>query len=276
MHQDDLVYLKKPNSFLLSGTEGQKQIDEPWYNLLRNTSEIRGEKALMGRNNVIFTLALACYSSGVSYEDCENDLNNFNDDLKFPLKQLELKKIIRSAYSGKYEAASRDFVKELCQIWVDDSLTSKDLFIRQGWYKFKKARADRQRSHFSEWKEDLLTYIEENTSKSSPYLNIKKKDIISHLGIPERSLDYVLKELKNDYKILYTFKRGRGGGIRVASISAILMAIIALNKENRQRYYQQLSELLESSQKAIEVVIERQLHNLLKAQKNSLFELDIG
>lgn len=100
---------------------------------------------------------------------------------------------------------------------------------------YKGSISDRKRSHFSEWKVDLLTYIEESTSKKNPYLNIKKKDVISQLGIPERSLDYVLKELKHDNKIFYTFKRGRGGGIRVASISAILSSLITLNKEKRQK-----------------------------------------
>ncbi|HHG6295799.1 TPA: hypothetical protein ACPXF4_002025 [Streptococcus suis] len=65
MQQDDLEYAKKTNLVVLSGTEGQKQIDEPWYHLLKNTSKIRGQKTLMGRNNVVFTLALANFSSGI-------------------------------------------------------------------------------------------------------------------------------------------------------------------------------------------------------------------
>ena len=65
------------------------------------------------------------------------ELTDYNDELAIPLKINELKKTIASAYSGKYEAASRDFIRILCQTWVDSSLTSKDLFIRQGWYKFK-------------------------------------------------------------------------------------------------------------------------------------------
>lgn len=92
----------------------------------------------MGRNNVIFTLALANYASGVPQNDCMAELTEFNSELDNPLKKSELKKTVSSAYSGKYEAASRDFVKILCQTWVDSSLTTKDLFIRQGWYKFKR------------------------------------------------------------------------------------------------------------------------------------------
>lgn len=132
MQQDDLEYAKKPNLVVLSGTEGQKQIDEPWYHLLKNTSKIRGQKALMGRNNVIFTLSLTNFSSGIAQDKCMLELSSFNDELDIPLKKSELKKSISSAYSGKYEAASRDFIKILCHTWVNPDLTAKDLFIRQG------------------------------------------------------------------------------------------------------------------------------------------------
>ena len=48
-----------------------------------------------------------------------------------------------------------------CKAWVSSDLTSKDLFVRQGWFKFKKKRSERQRVHLSEWKEDLMAYISE-------------------------------------------------------------------------------------------------------------------
>ncbi|WP_444812242.1 primase C-terminal domain-containing protein, partial [Streptococcus canis] len=48
-------------------------------------SNIKGAKALMGRNNVLFTLALANFSSGVSQGDCEVVLNAFNLDLDEPV-----------------------------------------------------------------------------------------------------------------------------------------------------------------------------------------------
>lgn len=109
-----------------------------------NESNIKGAKALMGRNNVLFTLALANYSSGVSQGDCETVLGQFNAGLDEPLSQDEYLKVVKSAYSGKYEAASRDFVLLLCKAWVDKKLTISDLFIRQGWKKFKKPRQARK------------------------------------------------------------------------------------------------------------------------------------
>ena len=82
MKQSNLPFPnKKPNLTVLSGTEGIKQIDEPWYQLLLKESTIKGAKALMGRNNVLFTLALANFSSGVSQGDCEVVLNDFNGQI---------------------------------------------------------------------------------------------------------------------------------------------------------------------------------------------------
>lgn len=276
MQQDDLGYTKKTNFLVLTGTEGQNQIDEPWYRLLKTTSKIRGEKALMGRNNVIFTLALANYASGVSQGDCVEELSDYNAELEFPLKKNELKKTITSAYSGKYEAASRDFIKILCQTWINPNLSSKDLFIRQGWYKFKKSREQRQRSHFSEWKEDVFVYINQQTNKDNPYLKTQKKNIVSSVGVPERSLDYVLKQLQTEGKILYSFKRGRGGGIFIASVLAVGLSLAEMTRQVRELYYQSLSRILEQSERKVEILLEPFIKGVHEVSKPALFELDTG
>lgn len=276
MQQDDFEYSKKPYMSLLSGTEGKKQIDEPWYHLLKNTVKIKGEKSLLGRNNVIFTMALACYSSGVSQEGCAEELSEFNQKLTNSLTSSELKKIIRSAYSDRYEAASRDFIKTLCHTWIDSSLTAKDLFVRQGWYKFKKARGERQRSHFSEWGEDLLAYIENNTSQDDPYVRTTKKDLRSLLNIPERSLDYVLKALKDSNKLFYAFKRGRGGGITIASVASVMLSLINMNREARLRYYDALSDILGGLKSAMISFFETILLQEKGFDYDALFELDTG
>ena len=276
MQQDDLEYAKKPNLSLLSGTEGQKQIDEPWYRLLKSTSKIQGEKALIGRNNVTFTLALACYSSGVSQSACEEELSAFNDGLERPLSLSEFNKIVSSAYSGRYEAASRDFIICLCQTWVDSELTSKDLFIRQGWHKFKKSRPQRQRSHFSEWREDLLSYIEQEASSSNPYLKLRKKDIISSLGIPARSLDHVLKVLASEGKIFYTFKPGRNGGVIIASVQAVALYLLGMSQSARRDYYVALSRVMGYKVSIVTKLLTRKLEEVSISASGTLFELDIG
>ncbi|HEM3641203.1 TPA: primase C-terminal domain-containing protein [Streptococcus suis] len=267
---------KKPNLTVIAGTEGARQIDEPWYKLLMKKSTIKGGKALMGRNNVLFTLALANFSSGIAQGDCEVDLNEFNLQLASPLSSGELLKLIASAYSGKYEAASREYVTLLCKAWVSQELRPTDLFIKQGWYKFKKKRADRQKSHLFEWKNDVMTYLEQYAQSGDPFLQTTKKAIREELSIPERSLDKVLKALHAERKVFFTVKAGRGGGIRLASVKAIVLSLLRVKKERQEVYFANVATFFEESLGFTKQVIEGVKNGLKQAKQLTLFEVDIG
>lgn len=267
---------KKANLSIISGTEGKKQIDEPWYKLLMNESNIKGSKALMGRNSILFTLALANYSSGVSQIGCEEALSDFNNHLDEPLSVQEFQKIIQSAYSEKYEAASREYIKLLCKAWVDKNLTSNDLFIRQGWSKFKKPRSVRQNSHLHEWKADIMVYLEGFGQDADPFLQTTKKALREQLSIPERSLDRVLKALKAEQKIFLTVKSGRRGGIRLASVKAIFISIIQVRKKRQEQYFSNIANFFEESKVNICKVIERVKNEFKQKKQLSLFESDVG
>ncbi|EOW1885837.1 primase C-terminal domain-containing protein, partial [Enterococcus hirae] len=64
-----------------------RQIDEPWFDLLLRKANIIGGEGRLGRNNVIFTLSLAYYSSGYSQETCTYNMFEFNERLKEPLTE---------------------------------------------------------------------------------------------------------------------------------------------------------------------------------------------
>lgn len=277
MKQSDLPFpSKKPNLTVISGTEGAKQTDEPWYKMLMNESNIKGTKDLMGRNSVLFTLALANFSSGVSQGDCEVVLNEFSLRLDEPVTTSELLKIIASAYSGKYEAASRDYIMLLCRAWVNKDLKAADLFTKQRWYKFKKKRADRKNSHLYEWKADVMAYLEDFYQSEDPFIQTTKKALREALSIPERSLDRVLKALKADQKIFFTIKSGRGGGIRIASVKAIFLSLLQVKKERQEAYVGYIAAFFEESLSLTRRVIEGVKNDLKQASQLSLFELDIG
>lgn len=277
MKQSDLPFpSKKPNLTVISGTEGAKQTDEPWYKMLMNESNIKGTKDLMGRNSVLFTLALANFSSGVSQGDCEVVLNEFSLRLDEPVTTSELLKIIASAYSGKYEAASRDYIMLLCRAWVNKDLKSADLFTKQRWYKFKKKRADRKNSHLYEWKADVMAYLEDFYQSEDPFIQTTKKALREALSIPERSLDRVLKALKADQKIFFTIKSGRGGGIRIASVKAIFLSLLQVKKDRQEAYVGYIAAFFEESLSLTRRVIEGVKNDLKQVSQLSLFELDIG
>lgn len=276
MKQSELLTHSRPNLTILSGSLGQRQIDEPWYKLLESQSKIRGEKALMGRNNVLFTLALAHYASGSEEDVARMAISTFNDQLQHPIKEKELNKILKSAYSGLYQAASREYIRLLCHAWVSEDMTNKDLFIRQKWHKFKKQRAERTNSHFSEWKEDLMAYLEQETDIGQVYLQTTKKNIREALGIPERSLDAVLKQLRQEYKVLFRVKSGRYGGIWIASTRVVFLAHVNRSKTAKLAFIKGLATFFKEGQENI-------LRGLIVAQKElakprqlTLFERDIG
>ncbi|MHA2628139.1 primase C-terminal domain-containing protein [Streptococcus agalactiae] len=276
MKQSDLPFpSKKPNLTVISGTAGVKQIDEPWYAMLMNESNIKGAKALMGRNNVLFTLALANFSSGVSQGDCEVVLNAFNLALDEPVSTSELLKLVSSAYSGKYEAASRDYITLLCRAWVNEKLKHTDLFIHQRWYKFKKQRSERKNSHLHEWKADVMTYLE-HKGQGDPFIQTTKKAIHEAIGIPERSLVRVLNALKAEGKIFYRVKRGRNGGLRLAAIVSIFQSVIRLKKERQEAYLASISGFFSEPLTLVKQAVLALETRLKKGQQLSLFERDIG
>lgn len=220
-----------------------RQLDEKWVELLMNSEKLIGSKGVLGRNNAIFTLSLAYYASKSPIETCEYNIIMLNDRLKNPLKESEIKRIIKSAYSSKYEAASKDYIREICHTWIDSSLTDDQLFSQpKGWYKFKKDRKERVRSHSKEWQQDILAYLSSQSYTYKPFIYSTKKEIREEIGVPERSFDAALKTLKEKNQVFYRVTRGRGGGIMIASVKALMRTIILTKKEVREAYFEAIRE----------------------------------
>lgn len=274
--QSDDKTFYRPNLTVLSGTEGKKQTDEPWFNLLLHETKFEGKKGLVGRNNVMFTLSLAYFSSGYSIDTCEYNLFEFNNRLDQPLEEKEVIKIVRSAYSENYRAASQEYITLLCKQWVSNDLTNKDLFVRQGWFKFKKKRSERQRVHLFEWKEDLMAYISEKSYVYKPYLVTTKKEIREALGIPERTLDKLLKVLKANQEIFFKVKPGRNGGIQLANVKSLLVSIIKLKKEEKESYIKALTNSFDLEHTFIQETLNKLAERPKTDTQLDLFSYDTG
>lgn len=263
----------KKELFIISGSKGIKQINEKWFSLLLNVdSKLKGRKSLPGRNNVIFTLALACYSSGLTETECKEKLQIFNNKLEEALKEKEYRKIIASAYSSKYAAANRDYILMLCRTWIDENLTSKDLFTYQVWTKFKKKRTERKRSHYEEWEKDVLNYLHK---KEEVYIEIKKKDIVENLNIPKRSLDIVLNNLKIKNIIYYKATAGRLGGVKIALMRNLYSYVITLKNKAKEDYITRLSSYFNIEKNTLYYLIMNYQANNYKIQA-TIFEEDVG
>ena len=152
----------------------------------------------------------------------------------------------------------------------------KPLFVRQGWFKFKKKRSERQRVHLSEWKEDLMAYISEKSDVYKPYLVTTKKEIREALGIPERTLDKLLKVLKANQEIFFKIKPGRNGGIQLASVKSLLLSIIKVKKEEKESYIKALSEFFDLEHTFIQETLNKLAERPKTDTQLDLFSYDTG
>lgn len=254
-----------------------RQVDEPWFDLLLRKANIIGGEGRLGRNNVIFTLSLAYFSSGYGQETCEYNMFEFNERLREPLAEKEVETIVKSAYSSNYRAARRDFILELCQEWIAADIQEKELFIqRRGWWKFKKPREQREYSHKHEWRVDLLDYLKRVEAEGLAYIESTKKELQEKIGIPARSLDRLLKELKEERKIFYHSKRGKGGGIILMSIRTFLKQCLKRTRDKQQVYLFRLKQLFLLTNEELETTIAPFFKAYRRSDQLDLFEADTG
>lgn len=226
-------------------SENAPQVDyvsSDWYRALLCSEQIDKGHFSASRNNALFTLALANYASGRAFETAYDELDQFNSRLYAPLSKSEFEKTLKSAYSGKYKGVKREYVEGLLELWTDRTAKFKG---REGWYKFKKDREDRHRSHYSEWEEDIITYIKENQSLENPYLQGSLSMLAKQFGIALSSLKEVMK--RSSQLITKTVGRGRKAYTMMTSRPLFIQNLLYLRKKNKQNAQQVLQNLLSDS-----------------------------
>ncbi|WP_442586991.1 hypothetical protein, partial [Micrococcus luteus] len=82
-------------------------------------------------------------------------------------------------------------------LWTDGKAKFQG---REGWYKFKKDREVRERSHYEEWEEDILTYIQKHLSPEKPFLEASLTMLAKTFGLAVSSLKEVIKRSKSIVK----------------------------------------------------------------------------
>lgn len=166
-----------------------------WFTKLVQAVDIKGQRGQLGRNNAMFTLALVCFSEGWEKNRTFNFLDEYNSNLNYPLSTADIRSLLNSAYSGKYKGASKEYVKVLLAQYADGGASIPVNFgYKSGWYKFKKERKDRVRSHYEEWEKDIIAYISSEKSKDEMFLWRTQKELCAAIGIPQSTLNMILKQ----------------------------------------------------------------------------------
>lgn len=211
-----------------------KQIEEAWYRKLIQQQAIHGGEDC-GRDNTVFTLSLANYQSDVTFENCLNKMHQFNSMLERPLKNKEIEKTVKSAYSGKYRGASKEYIERIMKSWVNEQYKSK-AFNR--WYKHKKSRQDRKYSHAYEREEEIIEYI--NTHASNGVVRISLRSLATEFDISVTALKNVLKK-SNKIKIKIV-GRGRYTVTKIYTLQTLVQHAQKL-KARTQLFIKDINEL---------------------------------
>ena len=211
-----------------------------WFQELLKTRHVKGKSGQLGRDNLMFTLALACYSGGKGKAETLDLLDEYNSGLALPLRHSEVEKIVRSAYKGRFKGAHQDYIQELLNEWG----SHKEIAIENpmgGWYKFKKEREDRKRSHYDEWEEDLLQYIQQEASLDQPIHWTTQRELCEAVGIPRSSFNVLIQQSK---KILIKrVGKGRTAQTGITSVAVLLQCALSYQQTHRVRYKEAVNVL---------------------------------
>ena len=210
-----------------------------WYRALICATDIDRGHHSSSRNNALMTLALANYSSGLPIEAAYDELDQFNSNLANPLSKSEFERTLRSAYSGKYKGVKRSYVEGLLELWTNGQVQFRG---REGWYKFKKPREERVRSHYDEWEADILNKINELTSPETPFLEGSLKMLAERFGMAVSTLKEVIK--RSSKLIKHTIGRGRGAVTKLASRSMMFKSLLLSRKKYLEQTQLTFTELL--------------------------------
>lgn len=250
MRRDD--DLARPLFVVPTKKSKAKVMQSDWFNALVHTTNIHGNKGKLGRNNTLFTLALICYAEGWDIERTANFLDEFNTRLEKPLKAQDLNTIINSAYSGKYNGPSKEYVEALLELHVPNGDQFNVSFGQTAWYKFKKDREDRKRSHYEEWEQDIIDYITAQKSPEEPFIWRTQKELCEEVGMAQSTLNEVLKR---SIKLLKTVTgAGRAKKTGWTTVALFIQYAIETTQSAKAEYRKQLIQVVQEWTNEIEPI----------------------
>ncbi|WP_448513442.1 primase C-terminal domain-containing protein, partial [Staphylococcus aureus] len=184
------------------------ELTPEWVSYLLKEADVTSFGYGVGRNNTMFSVALYYYSKNVDIKEAESNIYALNQRLNKPLSHKDIEKVIKSAYSGRYGGAMREHVENLLEAFSDDRIAYSNSGVSiNGFWKHKKERKDRVRSHFDERKDDLERYLNEHTNKQKVFVKGSMSAIAKKLGMARSSLYAIFEKHINKGTIIkYTKK----------------------------------------------------------------------
>ena len=175
-----------------------------------------------------------CYQDGRDQSYAFDLLDQFNSRLRTPLPVKDLKTIVASAYSGRYHGPKKEYIEQLIELYAPQHTNIKVSFGQTVWYKHKKAREDRERSHLNEWEADITEWITAKKLVSEPFIWRTQKEICNEIGISNSSLNKLLKQSKKLLKT--TSGKGRNAKTGWTTVNLYIDYIIWLKQDIGERF----------------------------------------
>lgn len=227
-------------------------LESEWFDALVHTVNIEGGSGKLGRNNTLFTLALIGFSEGWDIQRTEDFLDEFNARLNAPLDAADLHAVLQSAYSGKYHGPSKEYVEELLALHVTNGESYRVSLGQRCWYKVKKPREDRKRSHYDEWEGDIVQYITAQKQTTEPFIWHTQKEMCEAIGIPQSSLNVLLK---SSTKLIKTVTgKGRASKTGWTTVQLFLTYALNLVRGQKNAYKDFVHQIIEEYVKALEPI----------------------
>lgn len=230
-----------------SDAQASAKVSAEWYRDLINCTEIHSGYKGSSRNNTLYTLALANYQNDVPFDQAFDELDQFNSNLDSPLSNREFTRVLKSAYSGRKKGANRESVERLIQLWTNGQASFSGT---SGWYKFKKPREERIRSHYEERENDIIIKLETLVSPENPFYNASLAELAEVFGMALSTLKEVLK--RSDKLIKKTIGRGRGAVTKITSRSILFKSFLKQRQARIKHVQMTFEQLLPHTSKTLE------------------------
>lgn len=167
------------------------------------------------RDNTCYTLALTFKALGMSKDEAEERLYDWNQKNDPPLRQLQIKQKVRSAYkAGAPEGPSAMWIRQLSGI----------AFSYRP-FEGAKSRDQRKYSHLEEWKNDILAFLK----KQKGSITGSQRKIADAIAIPYSTFKEVVQSLIEEQRIT---KEVEGKG-RAAQTTLKLTNIVPLKPKKK-------------------------------------------
>ncbi|EVE04158.1 TPA: primase C-terminal domain-containing protein [Staphylococcus aureus] len=264
------------NVFYKSIVNGQELTPE-WVDYLLKEADVTSIGYGVGRNNTMFSVALYYYSKNVDLKEAESNIYAFNQRLANPLSYKEVERVIKSAYSGRYGGAMREHVENLLEAFSDGQIAYSNSGVSiNGFWKHKKERKDRVRSHFDERKDDLERYLNEHTNKQKVFIKGSMSAIAKKLGMARSSLYAIFEKHINKGTIIkYTIKNGRYSETFIALKSVYIESLFEMVKslkKKKESYISAIRYLVSSERNTHSLMVQN--NGLMNEIENTLTYID--